>query len=177
MNKISKWLTPFIHVVPAEYEAWFEALAADGWHPKNIGHLSSMRMTFIKSEQKKYRYVIDLQANLKAEYKTTYGDFGWEFVGQMSSIFVWRMEYTNEPPESFSDSDSLQKRNNRFTVIIAILFAMFALAAVGVTVVYTVFFTQLSTEQHINCISGMIFSYILSLLLGCVLRKIHQNKP
>lgn len=32
-------LSAFKYVVSADYETWFENLAANGWYPKNIGNL------------------------------------------------------------------------------------------------------------------------------------------
>ncbi len=55
-------------------------------------------MNFVKEKPKKYRYVIDMQAFPKKDYKLTYQEFGWEFVGQMASAFVWRKEYAKERP-------------------------------------------------------------------------------
>ncbi|MDR3312940.1 MAG: DUF2812 domain-containing protein [Oscillospiraceae bacterium] len=75
-NKMIKWLTPFRYVVPADYERWFEALAEKGWHPQKVVQSSSIAMTFVKSEQKNFRYVVDMQAAPKSDYKATYEAFG-----------------------------------------------------------------------------------------------------
>ena len=70
-------------------------------------------MRFTKGDAKKYKYVIDMQAFPKSEYISTYASFGWECVGRMANMFIWRKAYTNEKPEAFSDRESIAKRNVR----------------------------------------------------------------
>lgn len=98
------YFSAFRHVVPEDFERWFEELTAAGWHPVKVGQWSSIAMRFERSEPRKYRYVIDMQAAPKRDYRPTYESFGWEFVGQMASAPVWHMAYAEERPESFSDA-------------------------------------------------------------------------
>ena len=122
-----EWFTAFRHVVPTNYEEWFEGLAEAGWHPVKINHLSSMRMVLEKSKPRKYKYAIELLGRLTPERKAMYADFGWEYVGRMSSIFVWRKEYTDKRPEMFSDESSSQKHSQRFITAISFSFGIFLL--------------------------------------------------
>ena len=115
-----KWFSPTKHYDPADYEAWFEKLAAQGYHPQ-ISAISFIAMRFYKETPKKYKYVIDLQAFPKQEYFDTYKNFGWEYVGKMASMFIWRKEYFQEKPAAFSDRESIYKRNARVSQ--AILFS------------------------------------------------------
>ncbi len=133
-TKKSFLLPVFRNVVPAEFEVWFEKLALEGWFPQNIKHTSSMWMSFSKGTPKKYRYVVDVQAAPKSDYISTYKDFGWEFVGQMSAIYVWRKEYFEERPEAFSDKENIKNRNRRFTKAISFSFTIFLLASLIITV-------------------------------------------
>lgn len=114
-----KWFSAYKHFQPAAYEAWFEKLALEGYHPIKVNQFSSFCMKFKKGDSKKYKYVVDLQAFPKKEYFDTYQNFGWEKVGQMASMFVWRKEYTDVVPEAFSDKESIQKRNARITKAIS----------------------------------------------------------
>ncbi len=118
------WLTPFKYVVPADYENWFEELAAAGWHPVKVGQWSSLAMRFAQGAPRKYRYVVDVQPTPRRDYMRAYEDFGWEFVGQMASVFVWRRVYDGERPESFTDAPSRRGRNRRFIWAVSLSFAM-----------------------------------------------------
>ncbi len=117
-EKKTMWLSPFIHSNPVEQEEYLEKQALQGWHPVKSSAWNSLGMVFHKTEPKQYRYVIDCQPILRREYKQLYQDLGWELVGIMSSIVVWRKEYHTERPESFSDKESLARRNKRFSIII-----------------------------------------------------------
>lgn len=176
-TKMTKWFTPYKFAVPAQYEEWFENLALEGWHPEKVEHISSFKMNFIKGDAKKYRYVVDLQANPKKEYKQIYGEFGWEFVGQMSSLFVWRKEHSEEKPESFSDRQSIDKRNKRFTTILSIMATIFSCAFIIVAVLFGIYFTRLtSAGQYIQFIAGMLLSGIISIFMFSRLRQFAKYK-
>lgn len=174
-NKIV-WLSAFTNVVPADYENWLEDLALQGWVVDKIGQWSSVYMTFKRAEPKKYRFVYDMQAVPKKDYKATYEQFGWEFVGQMASAFIWRKEYTTQRPESFSDAESIEKRNKRVIAAASVSFFMFLIAAVIVTVCFIVFFKQLDIDDILQCILGMILSYTFTSYMGYVMYKINKNK-
>lgn len=107
-----KWFSPIKYYDPADYEAWFENLAEQGYHPR-ITPFSFIAMRFKKGEPKKYKYVVDLQAVPKKEYTQTYEGFGWEKAGKMANMFVWRKEYTEDKPQAFSDAENVGKRNAR----------------------------------------------------------------
>ena len=92
-NTKTVWFSAYRWVVPADYEAWLETLAKQGWNLQRIRQWDSIRMTFHKTEPKQYRYVFDLNAFPKKDYKATYQQFSWEFMGQMASCFIWRKEY------------------------------------------------------------------------------------
>lgn len=175
-NKKVCWLSAFKNVVPSDYENWLESLALQGWQIDKIGQWSSVYMTFRKGDSKKYRFVYDMQSAPKKDYKTTYELFGWESVGQMASAYIWRKEYASERPESFSDTESLEKRNKRFVGAVSVSFIMFLLIALVTTVLFIVFFNRLDTEDIVQFILGIILSYIFSVYLGSVMKKIYKNK-
>jgi len=86
-------------------------------------------MTFRRSEPHKYRYIYDLQAFPKKEYKTTYEQFGWELVVQMASGFIWRKLYTDKRPESFTSLESLEKRSKQVVSAVAVSFIIFLIVS------------------------------------------------
>ena len=133
-EKMVKWLSPYIHSDPVEYEEYLEKYALQGWHPVKVGYWNSMRMVFVKSQPKQYRYVVDFQPILRQEYKQLHQDLGWELCGMMSSVVVWRKEYIAERPELFSDKESLECRNKRFSNAIGAIFFVFLVCAVIITI-------------------------------------------
>lgn len=167
------WISAFRYVVAADYESWFEQQAAAGWHPVKVGQWSSIAMRFAKGEPKKYRYVVDMQPFPKKEYRQTYEDFGWEFVGQMASAMVWRREYQIERPESFSDALSRQDRNRRFIGAASFSFFIFLLGAIGFGA--GAIFSQLAASDRIQFGIAAVFLLGLAVLIGAVLLKMRKN--
>jgi hypothetical protein len=167
------WLSAFRYVVPADYESWFEELAAEGWHPVKVGQWSSMAMRFVKGESKKYRYVVDMQPFPKKDYRQTYEEFGWEFVGQMASAMVWRREYENERPESFSDAQSRRGRGRRFIGAASVSFVLFLLGAIAFGLGAAL--AQLSASDQLQFIIAATFFLALAALMGGVLLKMKKN--
>ncbi len=166
----------FRNVVPAEYEEWFEKLALEGWFPQNITHTSSVLMSFAKGAPKKYRYVLDVQAAPKSDYISTYRDFGWKLAGQMSGIYVWRKEYSDERPEAFSDKENIKNRNRRFTKAISFSFAIFLLASLIVTVCLLLNISHLSAPDWVQFIIGLVLSYSITISLATVMYRISKAK-
>jgi len=180
-EKKFEWLAPFIHSDPAEYEEYLEKLALQGWHPAKIDAWSSIRMAFVKSEPKQYRYVVDLQPVLRREYKQLYQDLGWELAGMMSSVVVWRKEYDGARPESFSDKESLKRRNKRFSLIIGAVFFVFlvcsALATIGIPISYILLPGKNSEMiDIITSVAGIIAIDIFTVFFGLAWKKTKQKK-
>jgi hypothetical protein len=104
---------PFRKAVPADLEQWFEARAAEGWAATRLGQWSSIRMRLHRAEPAAYRYVVDMQAISRPDYVPMYEDFGWEHVGQMTGMHVWRRCYSGLRPEAFTDEASKRARTTR----------------------------------------------------------------
>lgn len=122
---------PYQYPHPAALEQWLEQKASEGWYPDRLTHIHSMGMRLEKREPMQYKYIVDLQARCTAEYRRIYADLGWEYVGRMSSMHIWRQAYDDVPPASFTDMDSLNSRNRRFYIAISIVFwVMMLLVAV-----------------------------------------------
>lgn len=172
-NKKVFFCSAFKYVVPADYERWFEELAAACWHPVKIGQWSSVVMRFEKTEPKKYRYVVDMQPVIKKDYKQTYEEFGWEYVGQMASAHVWRMLYTDERPESFSDTPSREARNRRFIGAISVSFAIFLIAAIAC--VAGARFSDLASSDRLQFSIAAALFFLFAILLGFVMGKVKKN--
>ncbi|MEX1307845.1 MAG: DUF2812 domain-containing protein [Eubacteriales bacterium] len=171
-----EWFTAYKHVVPSDYEKWFEDLAKEGWHPTKIRHTSSMRMVLEKSEPKKYKYAIELLGRLSPERKAMYADFGWEYVGRMSSIFVWRKEYTDKRPEMFSDKPSTKKRSQRFIVAISFSFGIFLLGfMISIGLMLAKWFGS-SAMEWLDILIMFVVYGAASAYLYSVIRRIKRDK-
>ena len=108
----------FRHVVPADFESWLEKMASAGWHIDRITQWSSFVMVFRRGAPKKYRFVYDLQAAPRKDYRAIYQEFGWEYLGRMASVFIWRKEYREARLEAFSDQESILQRNRRTLIAV-----------------------------------------------------------
>jgi len=162
-------------VVPADFENWLEKMASEGWHIDHIGQWSSILMTFKRGTPKKYRFVYDLQAFPRKDYKATYEQFGWEYLGRMSSVYIWRKEYKNERPEAFSDNESIIKRNRR--TVAAISFSLISLIIALVTQFIFFFISKpLTSSKLVQLGFGITLCSIFIILLGLVILKIKRNE-
>lgn len=162
-------------VVPADFENWLEKMASEGWHIGHIGQWSSILMTLKRGTPKKYRFVYDLQALPRKDYKSTYEQFGWEYLGRMASVYIWRKEYKNERPEAFSDQESIIKRSRR--TVAAISFSLISLIIALVT--QSIFFfisKQLTSSKLIQLGLGITLCSIFITLLAWVMLKIKRNE-
>lgn len=175
-NKKSVWLSTFRYVVPADYEAWLEKKASEGWVVERVGQWSSIRLVFHKTEPKKYRYIFDINVHPKADYMETYKQFGWDFIGQMASCFIWRKEYSGERPESFSDTGSVEKRNKNVMNAVMVSFIMFLVAFLAVALSFIFTFYGLNTSDIIQFVIGLVLSLSFALYLGWVIVKIYRNR-
>ncbi|MCL2475289.1 MAG: DUF2812 domain-containing protein [Chloroflexi bacterium] len=175
MNKKTIWFSAFRKVVPADFEEWMENLAKDGWNIDKLGQFGAFKIKLHKTEPKTYRYVFDLNVCPKKDYKHTYEQFGWEYVGRMSSCFVWRKEYTDVRPESFSDRESLIQRNKRlknaFCVILIMMLVPIAAALVGGSVL----FVNGDVGKAYALIPFVLFFAGISIYLSWVIRQLNKN--
>lgn len=167
------FFTAFKYVVPADYEHWFEDLAVSGWHPVKIGQWSSVIMRFEKTEPKKYRYVVDMHPTLKKDYRLTYEQFGWTYLGQMASAHVWRQPYSDERPESFSDAPSREARNKRFIVAISVSLIIFLLATITFAGSALISDLTLSDRVQFGIAAGLFL--LITILLSIVMNKVKNN--
>lgn len=131
MTTKTVWLAPFVHPTPALLEQWFEREAAEGWHPKELDDMSGIRLRLTHTRAARMRYVVDPQQRPGDDYRSTYEDAGWEYVGELSSLQVWRRRYKGERPEAFTDASSLGARDRRWARVTGTLGA---LALVGAAV-------------------------------------------
>lgn len=133
-------------------------------------------MTLRRGEPRRYRYVYDMQAIPGKDYKATYEQFGWEFVGQMASAFIWRKEYTQERSESFSDKESLEKRNWRVMYAASVSFFLFLLMTIVITVCFALKLGRLTPGDTLQFILGMALTYAFTIYMGYVIGMIYRNK-
>ncbi len=126
----SAWLAPFLHPTPERLERWLEAQAAQGWQPTDLGDLSAIRLHLAKSKSAQLRYVVDPQQHPDDDYRATYEDAGWEYVGELTSLQIWRRAYLGERPEAFTDRASRAARDRRLAWVTGIVGALALLGMV-----------------------------------------------
>lgn len=170
------WFTAFKHVIPADYEYWLEGMALQGWNIERIGQWSSIRQVFTKTTPKKYRYVYDVQTNPKKDYRPTYEQFGWEFVGIMASCFIWRKEYSGERPEAFTDVQSLKYRNKQVVRAVSVSLLLFLSAFIATSIALAVKFRSLTVGEVTQLIVFLFFSGCIVAYLAWIMRKIYKNR-
>jgi len=163
------------NIVPTNFENWMEKKALQGWHVENIGQWSSLKMDFIQSKPRKYRFVYDVNSFPNKKYKNMYRQFGWELVGQMASAIIWRKEYTDKRPESFSDLESLEKRDKRAVNAVIISFFLFSAAALGFLITAALKPVSLSHSDIVQFIIAGSLMLLITIYLGNVIYQIRKN--
>ena len=113
MTRRTAWFTAFAHPTPTKLEDWLELQAAQGWEPRELDDMSAIRMHLQATTPAKVRYVVDPQQKIDGSYRATYEDAGWKYVGELSSLQVWRRRYTGARPEAFTDRQSRRARDVR----------------------------------------------------------------
>ncbi|MCF8608942.1 DUF2812 domain-containing protein [Gordonia sp. HY285] len=102
----TSWLVPVRHPSPDDLELWLEEKAARGEVLNRVNAWSPLRMTFDKGEAGRYRYALERRDKpVPSLYFTARQDMGWESVGSLSNIHVWRRAYTGERPAGFIGED------------------------------------------------------------------------
>ncbi len=166
----------FRHLLPSEYENWLDQMAADGWHICHFRQWNSIIMTFKRGEPKKYRFVYDPQVSPRKEYIPTYEQFGWEYLGRMASAHFWRMEYQGKRPESFSDKESMVKRNRRNIAAVSVSFTIFLIAVLIIGIFLLFFPEMLSDTDRIQLVIAEGFFGAIMITLGVVMLFLRKNE-
>ena len=79
-NKIVLF-SAFRHVVPSDYEDWFEQMATKGWHIDEIKQWDTVYMRFHRGNPKKYRFVYDPKfhfARITSPFTSNSGGSTWD---------------------------------------------------------------------------------------------------
>lgn len=176
-NTKTYWFMPFIKYNPDDYEEWLEQKAAEGWHPVKVQQISSIAMKFEKGEPKLYRYVADMQAVHRKDYRPTYEAFGWEHMGQMSSMHLWRREYEVDRPEAFTDAASKRARSKRFGYAVSFSFVLFTLAFIALAVLLGVLYPKLDADDVAQFIVGIVLTALFAVPLGIITFDLLKKKP
>lgn len=102
----TSWLVPVRHASPDDLELWLEKKAANGEILNRVEPWSPLRMSFDKAEPARYRYALERRDKpVPALYFTAREEMGWESVGSLSNIHVWRRAYAGERPAGFIGED------------------------------------------------------------------------
>lgn len=93
----------------------------------------------------------------------------------MASCFLWRKEYSGERPESFTDMQSLKRRNERVRNAVMVSFVLFLFLLLACSVAFVLTFNLLDIDDIAQFILGITLSLIFTVYLGWVIRKINKN--
>lgn len=131
MTTRTAWFAPFTHPTPERLETWFEREASRGWQPQELGDMSAIRLRLLRTNAARVRYVVDPQQSVDEDYRAKHEEAGWEYVGELSSLHVWRRRYQGDRPEALTDGAGRRARNRR---VVRVAGAVGALALVGAAV-------------------------------------------
>lgn len=174
-NKIVLF-SAFRHVVPSDYEDWFEQMASEGWHINEIKQWDSVYMRFHRGIPKKYRFVYDPQVSPRKDYIPFYEQFGWEHLGCMASAHIWRMVYDGERPQAFSDQDGLADRNRRNLTAASVSFFIFVAAVLALSLSVRFASDSLSVGDRNQLIYAAIFFGLIALGIGFFMVQMWKNR-
>ncbi|WP_082903236.1 DUF2812 domain-containing protein [Christensenella timonensis] len=175
-NTMAQWWLPYKYAAPVDFENHMEKMAAEGWNVDRIKQSDSFRMVFKKTEPKQYRYVVDLHALHPKDYIRTYEEFGWELVGRMASLFVWRKEYTGQRPEAFTDAASRERRSGNILLVFKCLIVLMVAAITAIAVCYAVFVKPQNLSDWADGLISIAILAALTAALGIFMRKIYKKR-
>jgi hypothetical protein len=152
-----EWFVTFRHLDPADLERWFEKQAREGWQPVRVGQWSSIRMTLTKGKRSRYRYAADMQVKPRKDYRALWEDAGWEFVGRMASLMLWRRRYRGKRPEAFTDPETIRGRSGKFVWAVAASALVFAAGGAAMLIAWR--FADMGTGDSRQVLAaGILFS-------------------
>ncbi|BDF59330.1 hypothetical protein CE91St36_21470 [Christensenellaceae bacterium] len=175
-DTMARWWLPYKYAAPVDFENYMEKMAAEGWNVDKIRQRDSFRMVFHKTQPKKYRYVVDLHALSAQDYKKIYEAFGWELVGKMASLYVWRKEYTDQRPEAFTDLASREKRSGNILLVFKCLIALMVVAIAVIAVCYAVLVKPQNLSDWADGLISIVILAALTAALGIFMRKIYKKR-
>lgn len=170
------WMRTYVKVLPDEFEGWLEDMEKKGWHLEPFGQMGAFRLTFRRGEPRCCRYVYDLQPFPGRDYVPAYQDFGWELMGRMASVYIWRKPYgRGEPrPESFSDRENLRRRNMRVFWALVFSAGLCTLAIFALTLGLVI--GALPGKDRLGLLGALALCGILDVYLGFVTVKIYRAR-
>ena len=117
-----------------------------------------------------------MQAFPRREYRPTYEQFGWEYLGAMASAQIWRKPYDGERPEAFTQPSDIEGRRVRTAAAVSVSLVLSAI--VTFIAAYPLFFSaEGMTGSDIRQLWGFIaLCGVFALLLMLVLIKILKNR-
>lgn len=163
MTTKHEWFVTFRHVAPTDLEKWFEKQASEGWQPETVGQWSSIRMTLTNGKRSKVRYAADIQVRPRKDYRTLWEDAGWEFVGRMASLMLWRKRYRGKRPEAFTDAASVEGRSHRFVWAVVVSALVFAAGGAAMLLAWRLADMSTSDSRQVFA-AGILFSLVAAVL-------------
>ncbi len=103
-------------------EKWLAGMSKEGWHLERIGFFN---YTFREGPPADYAYRFDFKVLSNKDiddYKDTFADAGWEYVGCFGSWYYFRAEISRDPEmELYSDNRSKMEKYKRLLIFLVII--------------------------------------------------------
>ena len=119
---IKRVIRTFLAWQEEKEEKWLADMSRQGWHLERVGFFN---YTFRESPPAEYAYRLDFKVlgNKDIEdYKSTFKDAGWEYIGNFGSWFYFRADISKDPDmELYSDNRSKIEKYKRLLIFLGIV--------------------------------------------------------
>lgn len=116
-KRMFKW---WVSWEPEKIEKWLEEMETKGWRLKKADW-NAIRFQFQRGEPRQIRYCVDYQDKKDEDYIQLFKEIGWQLIYSGAGWYIWRMPFTEQRPEIYSDFDSLISRNKRVLSLLYIV--------------------------------------------------------
>jgi len=103
-------------------EKWLSEMSKKGWHLVRVGFFN---YTFREGAPRDYEYRFDfkiLGRNDFEDYRSTFEDAGWEYIGNLGSWYYFRADVSKDPDmELYSNNRSKIEKYKRLLILLAII--------------------------------------------------------
>lgn len=152
---------PFLwYFTPKRMEAWFERNAAKGWYPK-INLFSFIFCVFKRGKTQRVQYFIDFQYREKKQYRIFHEELGWERVGRISNLILWRRITSDEEKDSYSmGSLAIYNKFSVFYWSFAIPFSLLTVFLFFSTINFIEYYLLNRIELALLTFASILLSYL-----------------
>jgi cation transport ATPase len=171
----TEWFSTFRYVVPADYENWMKNwLQMAGISIKSVNGVPSAWYS-----KKQIRNNIGTSLTFITAQSVIISKPTANLVGNLSvkwQAFHWRKEYTAIRPESFTDLESIEKRNRNVMNAVMVSFILFTVITLVMIAATLLSSSSMSSEETLQMVLFTACAALFSTYLGWVVWKIYHNR-